>query len=255
MDTLLVPRGSVAANMDIGLAKTILLPSWELICNSGTTTSYCGTGCQPGFGACGGRTPPISTSTSTSGLAASTSNTLQDCLGIKNVPVSFTNSASFSALAQLYNLRLAYTPAVIVLPTITQHIIDAVLCATESSIKVQAKSGGHSYASFSSGGQIGAMVIDLESFQQITVGAGGVAQIGGGVRLGDMALGIFNQSQRPLTHGTCPGVGIGGHASHGAFSLDSRMWGLTLDTIVGFDVVLANGSFIHATLTAHPDIY
>lgn len=180
---------------------------------------------------------------------------MQDCLGAKKVPVSFTNSAGFSALAQPYNLRLPYTPAVIVLPTTTQHIIDAVLCAGKSNVKVQAKGGGHSYASFSSGGQNGAMVIDLESFQQITVGAGGVAQIGGGVRLGDMALGIFNQSQRALPHGTCPGVGVGGHASHGGFGYDSRLWGLTLDTIVGLDVVLANGSFFHATSTAYPDIY
>ena len=184
-----------------------------------------------------------------------TSESLQDCLGAQGVPVSFINSADFSALAQPYNLRLAYTPAVIVLPTTTQHIIDAVLCAEKSNVKVQAKSGGHSYASFSSGGQNGAMVIDLESFQQISVDAEGVAQIGGGVRLGDMALGIFNQSQRALPHGTCPGVGIGGHASHGGFGYDSRTWGLTLDTIIGLDVVLANGSFIHSTSTAYPDIY
>ena len=222
---------------------------------SGTTAAYCGTGCQPGFGTCGGSLPLTSTSTSTSQSATPTSTTLQDCLGAAKVPVSFTNSAGFSALAQPYNLRLAYTPAVIVLPTTTQHIIDAVLCAGKSNVKVQAKGGGHSYASFSSGGQDGAMVIDLESFQQITVGAGGVAQIGGGVRLGDMALGIFNQSQRALPHGTCPGVGIGGHASHGGYGYDSRLWGLTLDTIVGLDVVLANGSFIHATSTAYPDIY
>lgn len=223
--------------------------------DSGTTAAYCGAGCQPGFGTCTGSTPPNSTSTSASSSATPTSTTLQDCLGAKQVPVSFTNSAGFSALAQPYNLRLVYTPAVIVLPTTTQHIIDAVLCAGKSNIKVQAKGGGHSYASFSSGGQNGAMVIDLESFQQITVGAGGVAQIGGGVRLGDMALGIFNQSQRALPHGTCPGVGIGGHASHGGFGYDSRLWGLTLDTIVGLDVVLANGSFIHATSAAYPDIY
>ena len=35
----------------------------------------------------------------------------------------------------------------------------------------------------------------------------------------------------------------------------SRLWGITLDTIVALDVVLANGSFIHATETTHPDIY
>lgn len=33
------------------------------------------------------------------------------------------------------------------------------------------------------------------------------------------------------------------------------MWGLTLDTIVGLDVVRANGSYIHANSTAYPDIY
>ncbi|KAL8752944.1 MAG: hypothetical protein Q9184_005569, partial [Pyrenodesmia sp. 2 TL-2023] len=35
----------------------------------------------------------------------------------------------------------------------------------------------------------------------------------------------------------------------------SRRWGLTLDTIVGLDVVLANGSFIHTTTTSYTDIF
>ena len=57
------------------------------------------------------------------------------------------------------------------------------------------------------------MVIDLSGFQEITVDAEGKARIGAGVRLGDMALGLYNQSKRALPHGTCPGIGIGGHAS------------------------------------------
>ena len=87
------------------------------------------------------------------------------------------------------------------------------------------------------------MVIDLEGFQEISVDPGTwIATVGGGVRLGNLALGIFNQSTpRALPHGTCPGVGLGGHATHGGYGHDSRMWGLTLDTIVGLDVVLANG--------------
>ena len=99
------------------------------------------------------------------------------------------------------------------------------------------------------------MVIDLGNFQDIRVDANGLATIGGGVRLGDMALGIYNQSQRALPHGTCAGIGIGGHASHGGYGYTSRLWGITLDTIVALDVVLANGSFIHATETTYPDIY
>lgn len=35
----------------------------------------------------------------------------------------------------------------------------------------------------------------------------------------------------------------------------SRAWGFTLDTIVGLDVVLANGTFVQATPTAYKDIF
>ncbi|KAL8759419.1 MAG: hypothetical protein Q9199_000789 [Rusavskia elegans] len=99
------------------------------------------------------------------------------------------------------------------------------------------------------------MVISLESFQTVAVDKKGVAQVGGGARLGNIATGIYNQSKRALPHGVCPGVGIGGHASHGGYWYSSRRWGLTLDTIVGLDVVLANGSFIHATMTSYTDIF
>lgn len=190
--------------------------------------------------------PPTSTSTA---------GTLGQCLTQKNFPIRLTSSSDFSQLAQPYNLRLPYTPAVIVLPTTVQHISDAVTCAAKYNVKVQPRGGGHSYAAFSLGGQNGAMVIDLQSFQEVSLDANNIAKVGGGVRLGNLAQGIFNQKQRALPHGTCPGVGVGGHATHGGFGLSSRAWGLTLDTIVGLDVVLANGSFVKATSTAYPEIY
>lgn len=99
------------------------------------------------------------------------------------------------------------------------------------------------------------MVIDLQQFQNITVDKEGIAMVGGGVRLGNLALGLYNQSQRAVPHGTCPGVGIGGHMTHGGYGYDSRAWGLALDSIIGLDVVLANGSFVHASSTQYADIY
>jgi hypothetical protein len=68
-------------------------------------------------------------------------------------------------------------------------------------------------------------------------------------------LAIYNQANRALPHGTCPGVGIGGHSTHGGYGYAGRQWGLALDTIVALDIVLANGSFIHATSSQYPDIY
>lgn len=184
----------------------------RLIVTSGTTPAYCTTGCQPAFGTCSGSPSPSSSSASQPKKPSPTPSgpsTLQDCLASKNVPIVFASSSQFAQLAQPYNLRLPYTPAVIVVPTTTQHISDAVTCAAKSGVKVQARGGGHSYANYSSGGQNGSMVINLENFQNISV-TNGVAQVGGGVRLGDMALGIYNQAKRALPHGTCPGVGVGG---------------------------------------------
>ena len=246
----------------------------------GTTDAYCGTGCQPTFGKCGSTvttttaTSTKPTSTTTRPTTTPTGQTLADCLGSKNVPVYFLNTPQYSAAAKPYNVHLAYKPAVVVVPSTTQHVSDAVVCAGKSKVKVQPKGGGHSYASYSTGGKDGSMVIDLQNFQDVTVDNSNVAKVGGGARLGNMAQAIFDQKQRALPHGTCPGVGIGGHATHGGFGYSSRAWGLALDSessdspawlrrfisnvcaaITGLDAVLANGSVVHATTTQYPDVY
>jgi FAD/FMN-containing dehydrogenase len=50
-------------------------------------------------------------------------------------------------------------------------------------------------------------------------------------------------------------VGIGGHASHGGFGYTSRMWGITLDTILSMEVVLADGSITCVSKTENPDLF
>jgi hypothetical protein len=188
-------------------------------------------------------------------LCGASAAALTDCLTSKQVPVKLASSADWTTYEATYNTRLQYVPAAIVLPTTSQQVSDAVTCAAQAGVKVQAKSGGHSYASFSTGGVDGALVVDLEGFQGVTVDSNGVATVGAGIRLGNLATAIYNQGARALPHGTCPGVGIGGHFTHGGFGFSSRAWGLSLDTIVGLDVVLANGSAVHATSTAYPQIF
>ena len=205
----------------------------------GSTSAYCSTGCQSGYGTCSTVTP--------TGFSA--------CIASKNVPVNYAASATYNQLAKPYNLRLPYSPAAIVIPTNQQQVSDAVICAAKNNLKVQARSGGHSYASYSTGGKDGSIVIDLQSFQGISVDAHGIAKVGGGVRLGNLALGLYNQARRAISHGTCPGVGIGGHASHGGYGYSARNWGLALDAIFGLDVVLADGTAVYTSSTAHPDLF
>ncbi|KAL3428257.1 glucooligosaccharide oxidase [Phlyctema vagabunda] len=179
-----------------------------------------------------------------------------ECLSSKGVQYSVSTSSDWKQLIAPYNLRLVFIPAVVTLPTTSQHVSDSVVCAAASDLKVQAKSGGHSYASFAYGGKDGHLVVNLQYLQTVKLDTTtNIATVGGGVRLGNLALGIYNQGKRALPHGTCLGVGVGGHFLHGGYGHSSRAWGLSLDTIVALDVVLANGTLIQASTSSHPDIF
>ncbi|KAH7117633.1 hypothetical protein B0J11DRAFT_88781 [Dendryphion nanum] len=183
-------------------------------------------------------------------------DSLSDCLGRFKVPVKWTDSPDYPELVEPFNLRLQYKPIAIALPTTAKHVQDSVTCAKANNVKVQAKSGGHSYASFSSGGKDGSLVIFLQGFQDVKLDTKtNIAKVGGGNRLGNLAQAIWDQGKRALPHGTCPGVGIGGHFTHGGYGHTSRHWGIALDTIVALDVVLANGKLIHASSTENQDVY
>ncbi|OCL09556.1 Glucooligosaccharide oxidase [Glonium stellatum] len=188
-------------------------------------------------------------------LAHADSNA-QICLAKKNVPAIYPGSSAFVQAAETYNLRLQYTPAVVVNATTIQHISDAIVCADQNGLKVQAKSGGHSYASFSSGGKDGSMIINLENFNDISKSQNpsGVA-VGAGVRVGNLALKLWEMGDLAVPHGTCPGIGVGGHFTHGGFGHTSRYWGLALDSVLAVDVVLPNGSYITADDKHYADIF
>lgn len=104
----------------------------------------------------------------TSFSSGSTSSPI-DCLENYQVPYFTSESADWTAYQTPFNLRLPYTPAIITVPTNEAQVSASITCAAAASLKVQAKGGGHSYASFSSGGQNGSLIIDMENFSVITV--------------------------------------------------------------------------------------
>ena len=46
-----------------------------------------------------------------------------------------------------------------------------------------------------------------------------------------------------MAHGTCPYVGIGGHAGQGGFGIPSRAWGLLADQVTSIEIVTADGQY------------
>ncbi|KAI1773769.1 putative glucooligosaccharide oxidase [Hypoxylon cercidicola] len=175
-------------------------------------------------------------------------------LTTKNITTKVYGDLDWGEWSTTYNRHVPVTPAVVVCPDNTVQICAAVTLARKYGMKVQARSGGHSYASHSNGGVDGAMVIDLRQLNGVN-DFGASAHVQAGTRLGNMAQTIYERSGHALPHGTCAGVGVGGHFTHGGFGFFSRAWGLAMDRITGLDVITAEGEDVHVSETDHPDLY
>ncbi|KAI1411529.1 putative glucooligosaccharide oxidase [Hypoxylon sp. FL1857] len=177
-------------------------------------------------------------------------------LASSEVPFKTLLDFDWAKYTSTYNLRLPVTPAIVIIPTSLLHIQEAILCARKHGLKVQARSGGHSYASYSNGGLDGAMVIDLRKLQYVNHSVHPLV-VHAGARLGNMAREIYEGSNQKLAlpHGTCAGVGVGGHFTHGGYGFFSRAWGLAMDRIVGMSVMTADGSCVNADGQQNQDLF
>ncbi|KAH3917616.1 hypothetical protein HBH56_042700 [Parastagonospora nodorum] len=181
---------------------------------------------------------------------------LGDCLSTAKVPVFTSGTSNYTQAVKPFNLRLPFKPASIAVPETVQHVQDAVACGVKNNVPTTARSGGHSYGAHGLGGEDGHLVLDLRRFNTVTVDQKAhTAVVGAGGRLGNIALSLYDQGKQAMSHGTCPGVGIGGLSLHGGYGLISRMKGLTLDNLVSANVVLANSTVVTASATENSDLF
>ncbi|KAH6661965.1 putative Reticuline oxidase-like protein [Halenospora varia] len=155
-----------------------------------------------------------------------------------------------------YNLDVSVSPVAITYPETAAQVGEVVKCAGKTN-KIQARCGGHSYANYAlGGGDQNTIVVDLKNFKQFSMNENTwEATIGGGTKLADVTSKLISAGNRAIAHGTCPDVGIGGHATMGGLGPTSRMWGSSLDHVVGMEVVVANGSVVTASDTQNPDLF
>jgi hypothetical protein len=178
------------------------------------------------------------------------------CLNASRVDFVSGNQSEWGGLDRtLFNTRLQYKPLLIVLPLNTSQVQSAVSCGIKSKVKVTPKCGGHGYASTAFGGEDGHLVIDLTKMNKTTVKTGNVATIQAGARLGMVATDLWNQGKRAIAHGTCPGVGISGHALGGGYGMAAHTYGLALDWMKSATVVLADATVVKASTTENSDLF
>lgn len=162
---------------------------------------------------------------------------LQSCLQKTGAEVLYPGDQNYNALATPQNSNYQVHPGVIVIPASTQQIAATVKCvaAEKGDVKLSPRGGGHSYAAYSFAGQV---VIDPGRMKGISVdGKKKEVTVQFGQTLGPMATAIGKKGYA-LPHGTCPTVGVAGHALGGGWGYASRKWGWLVDRSKSFNRLL-----------------
>ncbi|HEY8320488.1 MAG TPA: FAD-binding oxidoreductase [Candidatus Baltobacteraceae bacterium] len=148
--------------------------------------------------------------------------------------------AGFAAYARPNNLRYASRlPLGIARCRTARDVSASILWARENGVPLAARSGGHSYAGYST---TGGLLIDLREMDAVVFDEStGIATLGGGSRNATFEA-AFRHRNLAITHGRCPSVGIAGLVLGGGIGFNMRAHGITADRLVATEIVTADGA-------------
>jgi FAD/FMN-containing dehydrogenase len=169
-----------------------------------------------------------------------------------NGPVITPASRSYGHARLVYNERFdAVHPLGIVQPVSVEDVRRVIAWAKKTGVSLAIRSGGHSYAGYST---TQGLVVDLQRLNAISLNPSGLATIGAGARMIDVEAALANRG-RAIPAGSCASVGIGGLALGGGVGLASRKFGTTSDNIVSFGIVTADGRYRICSASDEPNLY
>jgi len=157
-------------------------------------------------------------------------------------PLVLNGEPDFFQLALPDNLRYAQTqPQGIARCLTTEDVSSAITWARDNEIALITRSGGHSYAGYST---TTGLMIDMTLMDHVSLDSSGVATIGGGA----INQGIYAKlaaANVTITHGRCPSVGAAAFLLGGGIGFNMREDGLACDQVTATDLVKPNGDMLH----------
>ncbi|HWV87674.1 MAG TPA: FAD-binding oxidoreductase [Capillimicrobium sp.] len=152
----------------------------------------------------------------------------------------------------VFNSRYAAVRPMAVVQAVSAADVQAcVRWAARRNVPIRARSGGHSYASYST--VAGGLVVDLRRLNGVSL-SGATVSAGAGTHLIDLYAALARRGAT-VPGGTCPTVALGGLALGGGMGLASRRFGLTCDNVTAMQIVTADGRVRWIDSDSDPDLF
>ena len=166
-------------------------------------------------------------------------------------PVLVPGSPGYGAARLVYNERFdAVRPLAVVRVNDVKDVQAVIGWAQRNGVAIVPRSGGHSYAGWSTGTGV---VVDLGRLRGIRV-EGKSTVVGAGRRLIDVYAPLAGKGLT-IPAGSCATVALGGLALGGGIGLASRKLGTTADAVQSLRIVTADGRLLNCDERHNADLF
>ena len=161
--------------------------------------------------------------------------------------------SAYDEVRAIYNGMIDKRPQLIAKCTNTEDVIAAVKFGRENQLDTAIRCGGHNGPGLSLVDD--GLVIDLSEMKGIKVNPDTkTVQVEGGCTWGDVDKATHEHGMATVS-GIMSTTGVGGLTLGGGHGYLTRKYGLTIDNLVGAEVVLANGELVRANKDENADLY
>jgi FAD/FMN-containing dehydrogenase len=167
--------------------------------------------------------------------------------------VTTPSDSDYDEVRTLYNAMIDKRPALIARCADRDDVVAAVKFGREQGLDIAIRCGGHNGPGLGSVND--GLVIDLAGLKAITVDPDSrTAKVGGGCLVGDVDAATHEHGMAAPA-GIISTTGAGGLMLGGGIGHLTRKAGLSVDNILGAEVVLADGSVVNASESENEDLY
>jgi len=163
------------------------------------------------------------------------------------------DNAEYDGLRRVWNGMIDRLPLVILRPRNVAEVSRCVSVAATTGVPLSVRGGGHSFPGFSTCDK--GIVLDLSRLNAILADpAVSTVNVEGGALLGDVdrATAVYGMV---VPAGVVSHTGAGGLTLGGGMGYTSRRFGMTVDNLLGVEMVMADGRIIEVDAASDPELF